>query len=68
MKRLCALILCLLLCVGIFPSAHAEEELVLRVYNWQDYIDEGKDDDGAKISDSVTELWEKDYRKRFCYD
>ncbi len=64
MKKLCALILCLILCLGIFPSVHAEEELVLRVYNWQDYIDEGKDDDGAKISDSVIELWEKDYYRR----
>ena len=45
------------------PSALAETE-VLRVYNWQDYINEGKDDDGAKIADSVMELWEKDYEKR----
>ena len=64
MKKILALILCFLLSLSIIPSVSAEEELVLRVYNWQDYIDEGKDDDGAKISDSVTELWEKDYYKR----
>ena len=63
MKKINALIICVLLCFSLCPSALAEEE-VLRVYNWQDYINEGKDDDGAKIADSVTELWEKDYFKR----
>lgn len=63
MKKINALIICVLLCFSFYPSAMAEEE-VLRVYNWQDYINEGKDDDGAKIADSVTELWEKDYLKR----
>ncbi len=63
MKRFNALILCVLLLFLYVPSAMAEED-VLRVYNWQDYINEGKDDDGAKIADSVMELWEKDYEKR----
>lgn len=63
MKKIISLILCALLCFALAPSALAQEE-VLRVYNWQDYINEGKDDDGAKISDSVTELWEKDYYSR----
>ena len=63
MKRFSAFILCLMLCFSLVPSAFAEET-VLKVYNWQDYIDEGKDDDGAKISDSVMELWEKDYFER----
>ncbi len=63
MKRFNALLLCMLLLFLYTPSALAEEE-VLRVYNWQDYINEGKDDDGAKISDSVMELWEKDFEKR----
>jgi len=63
MKKISALILCLIICLSLTPSTYAEE-LVLRVYNWQDYIDEGKDDDGAKIKDSVTELWEKDYYAR----
>ena len=64
MKKLIAVTLCFLLFVRIIPTVHAEEVQVLRVYNWQDYIDEGKDDDGAKIADSVLELWEKDYYKR----
>ena len=37
-------------------SAHMSkvkaEEVVLRVYNWQDYIDDGLDDDGNSISAS----------------
>lgn len=63
MKRICALILCVLLCMTYTPASFAEEE-VLRVYNWQDYINEGKDDDGAKVEASVTELWEQDYFER----
>ena len=63
MKRFSTFILCLLLCMTLVPTSYAEEE-VLRVYNWQDYINEGKDDDGAKIAESVIELWEKDYYKR----
>ncbi len=63
MKRFSAFLLCMLLCLSFMPPSFAEEE-VLRVYNWQDYINEGKDDDGAKIADSVIELWEKDYKKR----
>ncbi|MBQ8764522.1 MAG: extracellular solute-binding protein [Clostridia bacterium] len=63
MKKFSALILCLILCFSYAPLSFAEET-VLKVYNWQDYIDEGKDDDGAKISDSVMELWEKDYLSR----
>ncbi len=63
MKRFSAFILCLILCFSYAPLSFAEET-VLKVYNWQDYIDEGKDDDGAKISDSVMELWEKDYYDR----
>ncbi len=64
MKKSIAIILCFLLSLSIFPAAYAEETEILRVYNWQDYIDEGKDDDGAKIADSVLELWEKDYYSR----
>lgn len=64
MKKLIAITLCFLLFVSFIPAVYAEEVEVLRVYNWQDYIDEGKDDDGAKIADSVLELWEKDYFER----
>ena len=40
------------------------KDLVLRVYSWQDYIDDGKDEDGNKIGTSVLEDWEKDYYER----
>ena len=58
MKKFSALLLCVMLLLSLAPAALAQEE-VLRVYNWQDYINEGKDDDGAKIAESVTELWER---------
>lgn len=63
MKKFSALVICLLLCFGYVPPTYAKTE-ILRVYNWQDYINEGKDDDGTKISASVIELWEKDYLER----
>lgn len=63
MKKICCLLICAVFLFGCFPQVYAKEE-VLRVYNWQDYINEGKDDDGAKIAASVTELWEKDYFER----
>lgn len=46
---------------GVFAE---EEELVLRVCNWQDYIYDGTDDDGQKVDSSVMELWEEDYQRR----
>ena len=63
MKRIVLLLLAfamLIVPVGTF----AEKEEVLRVYNWQDYINEGKDDDGAKVDESVIEMWEKDFFER----
>lgn len=39
--------------------------LVLRVYNWQDYIDEGLDDDGNVIGKSVMEEWQDWYYKTY---
>ena len=63
-KRLNALLLCVIILFLYVPTTFAEEIEVLRVYNWQDYINEGKDDDGAKIALSVMELWEKDYERR----
>lgn len=40
------------------------EEVVLRVYNWQDYIDDGLDDDGNSISTPVIDMWIADYKER----
>ncbi len=63
MKKICLLIFCFLLCFSVMPNAFAADN-VLRIYNWQDYINEGKDDDGVKIGDSVIELWQEDYYNR----
>ena len=63
MKKIISVLICCFLLVSVMPSALAEEE-VLRVYNWQDYIDEGKDDDGAIIDKSVIQLWVEDFYKR----
>lgn len=41
---------------------------VLKIYNWQDYIDEGLNDDGEKVDPSVMELWEADYERRHNVD
>ncbi len=40
------------------------EEVVLRVYNWQDYIDDGLDDDGNLVSTPVIDMWVADYKER----
>ena len=37
---------------------------LLRVFNCQDYINEGLDEDGNKVSPSVMELWEADFERR----
>jgi len=46
-------------------TIHAEEEtLTLRVYNWYEYIEDGKDEDGNKVGPSVMEEWAADYKAR----
>ena len=64
-KYLMFLILLILpfLLVGCTPQEN--EGLVLRVYNWQDYIDEGLDDEGQKIGTSVMEEWQEWYYQTY---
>ncbi len=57
-----ALLLMVVCLVGC--SDTEEENLVLRIYNCQDYIDEGLDDVGNKVSTSVMEDWAEDYKNR----
>ncbi len=46
-------------------TVNAEEEaLTLRVYNWYEYIEDGKDEDGNKVGLSVMEEWAADYKAR----
>lgn len=69
MKKFLTLVLSLIfslaLTIGALPAlADEEAEAVLRVYNWQDYIYDGTDEDGRKVDKSVMELWEEDYESR----
>ena len=62
MKKYLMFLILLVLPFLLVGCAQQETEgLVLRVYNWQDYIDEGFDDDGQKVSTSVMEEWQEWY-------
>lgn len=50
------------ICVG---CSSKNETYVLRIYNCQDYIDEGYDDDGQKVNESVVESWQKWYYEQY---
>ncbi len=63
MKKFLAPVIIAALLISLAPAAFAKTE-VLRVYNWQDYIDDGKDEDGAQVDKSVMQLWEEDYFAR----
>ncbi len=65
-KILLALLLGAGLALGLPPAFAADEDagLVLRVYNWQDYINDGVDEDNNKVNKSVLELWAEDYESR----
>lgn len=56
----------LMLATFLMPTAlvKAEDENVLRIYNWVDYIDDGYDDEGNKVGESVLDLWKADYEER----
>ncbi|MBO5221409.1 MAG: ABC transporter substrate-binding protein [Clostridia bacterium] len=59
MKRFLSLLLLSVLVLGCFSACGSESERVLRVYNWQDYIDEGDDE-----TPSVLDAWAEDYYAR----
>jgi spermidine/putrescine transport system substrate-binding protein len=42
----------------------ADMTKTLRIYNSQDYIDDGKNDDGVKVNNAVYEDWALDYEAR----
>lgn len=67
MKRnnfLALLLVCLIAIVSFGCDKGEKSVRTLRVYNWQDYIDEGLDDNGEKVTTSVLEDWAEDYKKR----
>jgi len=65
MKKYLIFIILLILPFVLVGCSQQQEGLVLRVYNWQDYIDEGLDDDGQKIGTSVMEEWQEWYYKTY---
>jgi spermidine/putrescine transport system substrate-binding protein len=66
MKKILVFLLLLInvavISVNIFTAS--AETVVLRVYNWQDYIDDGLDDDGNPVSTPVIDMWIADYKER----
>lgn len=65
-KRILSLTLFLVFVLSFasLPGALRAEEVTLRVYNWQDYIDDGTDDSGTQVVPSVMEDWAADYFAR----
>ena len=69
-KHLSKFLCFLLVAISLFTLTSCKKEEssydknVLRIYNWQDYIDDGLDDDGNKVRLSVTELWQQDFYNR----
>ncbi len=67
MKRIVCLLLIALLSLAVLSSCSSPEVSdtpTLRVYNWQEYIDDGTDEDGVKVNPSVMEAWAQDYYER----
>ena len=67
MKKYLMFIIILLLPIVLTGCVNNNESegLVLRIYNWQDYIDEGVDEDGQKIGSSVMEDWQQWYYETY---
>lgn len=57
----------LLLLLSVFLTSCKSESnaLVLRIYNWQDYIDEGVDDEGNMVGTSIMEDWQDWYYQTY---
>ncbi len=67
MKKILSLALCFTLALSLFGAMGLgadAAEVTLRVYNWQDYIDDGTDDNGTQVVPSVMEDWAEDYYAR----
>ena len=64
LKVISSFVLLLLVIFTTMACKKSETDVIyLRVYNWEDYIDDGTDD-GEKIANSVMEDWEEDYFER----
>lgn len=65
MKKYLMFIIVLFISLILTGCSKETEGLVLRIYNWQDYIDEGVDEDGQKIGSSVMEDWQSWYYETY---
>ena len=63
-KILLVLLFCLISFTLVGCKKKDSDVLILRVYNWEEYIDDGLDESGEKVSSSVMEDWEEDYYER----
>ena len=65
MKKYLSILIVFVLSFILVGCKSESDELVLRIYNWQDYIDEGLDDDGQKVETSVIEAWQQWYLETY---
>ena len=61
MKKIFIILFMLIIPFVVTGCSEKEDGLVLRIYNWQDYIDEGVDEEGQPTGTSVMEDWQKWY-------
>ena len=66
MKKFSFLVLLMCLCfmLNAYSFTVDAETVSLKVYNWQDYIDDGTDDNGNIVSTPVIDMWIEDYKAR----
>lgn len=66
MKKFSFVVLLITLCFmfNAYTFTTSAAEVTLKVYNWQDYIDDGTDDDGNIVTTSVIDMWIEDYKQR----
>lgn len=66
MKKFSFLVLLMTICLMLnaYSFTVDAETISLKVYNWQDYIDDGTDDNGNIVSTPVIDMWIEDYKAR----
>lgn len=65
MKKYLMLLIFMIIPFALVGCSKNDSNLVLRIYNCQDYIDEGYDEDGQKVNESVVESWQKWYYETY---
>lgn len=65
MKKISIIFLLLMFPFVLVGCSQKSDDIVLRIYNWQDYIDEGVDEEGNAIGTSVMEDWQEWYYQTY---